>query len=78
MSRTLETRLRKLEARRPPGVGRWHRIIGHTDEELAEKRAELMASPTWTEGDGIIERLIVEPAQRPAASITSSPPGEPS
>ena len=68
MSRTLETRLRKVEARRPPGVGRWHRIIGDTDEELAEKRAELMASPTWTEGDGIIERLIVSPPRWEAAA----------
>ncbi len=63
MSRTLETRLRQLEAQRAVGVGRWHRIIGRSDEELAAARVELMASPAWSEGDGIIQRRIVDSPQ---------------
>lgn len=69
MSRTLEARLQKLEKRQPGDrwPSRWHSIIGDTDEELAAKRMELMASLAWTAGDGIIERLIVDPPQRAAA-----------
>ncbi len=62
MSRSLSQRLRKLEQRQPPRPMCWHRIIGHTEVELAKQRSALEASPLWTAGDGAIERLIVEPA----------------
>jgi hypothetical protein len=64
MSRSLSERLRKLEQRQPPRPMRWHRIIGHAEAELAKQRSALEASPIWTAGDGVIERLIVEPAPR--------------
>ena len=69
MTRTLETRLRKLEQQRqrPEPAGKWHRIIGDSKEELDAKRATLMASPEWQEGDHTIERLIVTPPARAAA-----------
>jgi hypothetical protein len=61
MSRTLDARLRKLEQRIPSRARRWHRIIGDNEAELAVKRAALTTSPGWTEGDNIIERLVVDP-----------------
>ena len=61
MSRTLEARLRKLEQAQPRRVGRWHRISARSEAEMVTKRAELMASATWADGDNIIERLIVSP-----------------
>ena len=67
MSRTLEVRLRKLESRHPAGASRWHRIIGDTNEELAEKQADLKASPEWQEGDNLIAIRIVDPPQRTPA-----------
>ena len=69
MSRSLEIRLRKLEQQRqrPHPAGKWHRIIGDSKEELDAKRAALMASPEWQEGDHTIERLIVTPPARAAA-----------
>jgi hypothetical protein len=69
MSRTLDARLRKLEQQRqrPEPAGKWHRIIGDSKEALDAKRAVLMASPEWQEGDHTIERLIVTPPARAAA-----------
>ncbi len=69
MSRSLEIRLRKLEQQRqrPEPAGKWHRIIGGSEEELDAKRAALMASPEWQDGDHTIERLIVGSPARAAA-----------
>ncbi len=63
MSRALQKRLEKLERQVPPPAarGRWHRLIGKSDDELLVKRAALMASTEWQEGDNTIERLIVDP-----------------
>ncbi len=61
MSRSLIHRLAKLERQRPAVTRRWHRIIDDTEAELASKAAELRASSEWREGDGIIQRLIVDP-----------------
>jgi hypothetical protein len=41
--------------------GKWHSIIGHSEEELNARMEELMASDEWTEGDSVIRRLIVTP-----------------
>ncbi len=67
MSRSLMHRLAKLERQRLAIISRWHRIIDDTEAELASKAAELRASAEWQEGDGIIQRLIVDPPQRVAA-----------
>ena len=68
MSRTMEARLRKPEERRAAAwPRRSHSIIGDTTEELAAKRRALTATPAWSDGDGIIERLIVDPPHRIAA-----------
>jgi hypothetical protein len=63
MSRALQTRLEKVERLMPPPAprGKWHRVIGDSKAELATKRAALIASPEWQEGDNTIERLIVDP-----------------
>ena len=60
MSRALHRRLEKLEQRRPD-PGRWHQIMGQSDEELAAREAELKASEAWREGDHIIVTRIVSP-----------------
>ncbi len=69
MSRALEIRLRKLEQQRqrPQPAGKWHRIIGGSEEELDAKRAALIASAEWQDGDHTIERLMVAPPARTAA-----------
>ncbi len=63
MSRALQKRLEKVERQKPPPAprGKWHRLIGVSEEELLVKRAALMASTEWQEGDHTIERLIVDP-----------------
>ncbi len=63
MSRALQKRLEKMERQIPPPASRakWHRLIGGSEEELAAKRAALIASPEWQEGDHTIEHLIVNP-----------------
>jgi hypothetical protein len=60
MNRALKRRLERLEQRQPD-PGRWHQIIGHSDEELTAQEAELKASEAWREGDHIIEIRIVSP-----------------
>ena len=62
MSRALEKRLEKVERLIPPPAprGKWHRLISDSEEGLATKRAALMASTDWQEGDHTIERLIVD------------------
>jgi hypothetical protein len=60
MSRALHRRLERLEQRQPDPV-RWHQIMGHSDEELAAREAELKASEAWREGDYIIVTRIVSP-----------------
>lgn len=67
MTRNLMRRLEKLEQARPLILRRWHRIIGETDEDLDAQAVALLASPAWSEGDGIIRRLIVDPPMRAAA-----------
>lgn len=64
MSRALNARLRKLEHNQPKRMGKWHQVIGDSNEELDAKMAAIMASPEWTEGDHFIARLIVDPPQR--------------
>jgi hypothetical protein len=54
-------RLEKLEQAQPVREGKWHSIIGHSEEELNARMEELMASDEWTEGDSVIRRLIVTP-----------------
>ena len=65
MSRALHRRLERLEQRQPD-PGRWHQIMGHSDEELAAREAELKASEVWREGDHIIATRIVSPDRAPA------------
>jgi hypothetical protein len=60
MSRALHRRLERLEQRRPD-PGRWHQIMGHSDEELAAQEVELKASAGWRDGDHIIAIRIVSP-----------------
>jgi hypothetical protein len=67
VSRNLIRRLAKLEQAKLPVVRRWHRIIGETDEDLDAQAVVLRGSPLWSEGDGIIRRLIVDPPMRAAA-----------
>lgn len=67
MMRSLIRRLEKLEQARPVVVCRWHRIIGETNEDLDAQAVVLWGSPEWSEGDGIIRRLIVDPPMRAAA-----------
>ncbi len=76
MSRALEIRLRKLEQQRqrPEPAGKWHRIIGDSKEELDAKRAALMASPGWQDGDHTIERLIVDPRHARSGSGREASP----
>jgi hypothetical protein len=62
MSRALHRRLDKLE-KRQPDPGKWHQIMGHSDEELAARDAELKASDAWREGDHIIAIRFVSPKQ---------------
>ena len=62
MSRALQRRLERLEQRQPD-PGRWHQIVGHSDEELAAREAELKASEAWREGDHIIATCIISPEQ---------------
>ena len=62
MSRALYRRLERLEQRQPD-PGRWHQIMGHSDEELDAREAELKASEAWREGDYIIVTRIVSPEQ---------------
>jgi hypothetical protein len=62
MSRALHRRLKRLEQCQPD-PGRWHQIMGHSDEELAAQEAELKASEVWREGDHIISTRIVSPEQ---------------
>jgi hypothetical protein len=65
MSRTLDARLRKLEQAQPRLVGRWHRVVGRSEAEIATRQAELMASPVWSEGDNIVQRMIISPVAQP-------------
>jgi hypothetical protein len=60
MNRALKRRLERLEQRQPD-PGRWHQIVGHSEEELAAQEAELKASAAWREGDHIIATRIVSP-----------------
>jgi hypothetical protein len=62
MSRALHRRLEKLEQRQPH-PGRWHQIMGYSDEELAAQEAELKTSEVWREGDQIIVTRFVSPEQ---------------
>jgi hypothetical protein len=62
MSRALHRRLEKLEQRQPD-PGRWHQIMGHSDEELAAQEAELKTSEVWRNGDHIIVTRFVTPEQ---------------
>jgi hypothetical protein len=59
--------LERLEQATPVALRRWHRIIGETDEDLDAQAVVLRGSPLWSEGDGIIRRLIVDPLTRVAA-----------
>ena len=65
MSRALHRRLERLEQRQPD-PSRWHQIMGHSDEELAAREAELKASAVWREGDHIIATRIVSPDRAPS------------
>jgi hypothetical protein len=64
MSRALHRRLERLEQRQPDS-GRWHQIVGHSDEELAAHEAELNASEAWRDGDHIIAIHVVSPDRAP-------------
>ncbi len=67
LSRALIRRLEKLERTKLSDSRRWHRIIGETEEDLDAQAMALRSSPGWSEGDGIIRRLIVDPPMRAAA-----------
>jgi hypothetical protein len=67
MTRPLIRRLAKLEQSKLSVTRRWHRIIGETDEDLDAQAVVLRGSPEWSEGDGIIRRLIVDPLTRVVA-----------
>jgi hypothetical protein len=62
MSRALHRRLERLEQRQLD-PGRWHQIMGHSEEELAAQGAELKASAAWRDGDHIIVTHFVSPEQ---------------
>jgi hypothetical protein len=42
--------------------------MGHSDEELAAKEAELKASALWVQGDHIIAIRFVDPAETRGAA----------
>ncbi len=64
MTRNLILRLAKLEQRQPAAVRRWHRIIVEAEADLNALAAALRASPKWSEGDGVIHRLIMDLGRR--------------
>jgi len=68
MSRAMKRRLERLEQRQPD-PGRWHQIMGHSDEELTAQEAELKASAAWRDGDHIIVTHIVSPDRNPHESL---------
>ena len=70
MSRALQKRLEKVERLMPPPAprGKWHRLIGDSKAELATKRAALIASPEWQEGDNLIAIRFVDPAETRGAA----------
>ncbi|MBQ0818811.1 hypothetical protein KBI52_00745 [Microvirga sp. HBU67558] len=59
MNRSTLKRLEALEQKAPQDTGRWHTIMVGSDEEEAQKTAELKASSKWTEGDNLfVIRLV--------------------
>ena len=71
MSRTLMKRLEKLEQRSQSDTGKWHVVLGHTNEAVAEKRAELEASEAWRDGDNIIAIRFVTPEEVQARQVAA-------
>ncbi len=64
MTRTSERRLERLEAAlKPVQAWRCHTIMGHSHEELEAKKAELMASPEWSEDHYLIAIRFVSPGE---------------
>jgi len=64
MSRTSHRRLERLEeASKPPQSWTCHTIMGHSREELEAKKAELMASPEWSEDHYLIAIRFVSPCE---------------
>jgi hypothetical protein len=63
MSRNTLNRLNRIEEIVTPRVFRAHRVIGHSDEEIEQKVAELKANGIAAEGDLIICRRIVTPEE---------------
>jgi hypothetical protein len=64
MTRTSERRLHRLEAAlKPVQAWRCHTIMGHSHEELEAKKAELMASPEWSEDHHLIAIRFVSPCE---------------
>ncbi len=58
MSRTTLSRLARLEQRITPPFGKYHTIMG-SSEELAEKEAQIRASDAWKDGDEVFAILLV-------------------
>jgi hypothetical protein len=66
LSQKLESNPSVTEQRQPDR-GKWHTLIGSSDQELACKEAQLRASGEWHEGDHIIAiHLVAAENGRPA------------
>jgi hypothetical protein len=62
MSRTTNNRLRRLEHENPP-ERKFHVVLGSSNEEVARKKAELMASDEWSPDDDMLVVRFVEPGE---------------
>jgi len=70
MSRSLETRLAKLEAASAPEKAPtpWHRIIADNHAEADAEQVAMIADGRAQPGDNFIHRIIVDPNPRREAA----------
>ncbi len=62
MSKSIETRLRNIEARLPPATFRtYHRIIADTADECEALAAAMVADGRASSSDRFIHRVMVTP-----------------
>jgi len=66
MSRSLETRLAKLEGASAPEKTPipWHRIIADSQAEADAEQAAMIADGRARPGDNFIHRIIIDPSPR--------------
>jgi len=68
MIRSIEARLRKLEAdQAPTAFTQWHRVIGCSEEECEAQRRGMIGSGQAEEADNFIFRVLVTPKRRPTS-----------